>query len=327
MCWTALGRLAALVAQPEAGVLGDVELAVGIGRQAVAAGLVVRAGAVDRARRSGRRGSRSSTAAARRSASCSASSSVAWSFQSKSFGQDAIFGGVVAHRVEQRVGHVGLEADGLRAADQLEELDHPPPGVHAAPADLAFGGEPLAVVLGDVGRPARKVSAIFFCVARGILRPVGRAGGGVDADDAVGADAELAELARRSRRPCAPASTNFLRSSSLAHRRAAAGRRPDRRDDRADDQLLRAELVGELLQVVVCRVDADVRDRRGRGRRRRTCTPSTSAAAVRSSIVSRSIGGSESGPLPTRPGHMALCTAGNLCCRIWAILAPAISSF
>ena len=35
-------------------------------------------------------------------------------------------------------------------------------------------------------------------------------------------------------------------------------------------------------------------------------TPPTLAAAVRFSIVSRSIGGSESGPLPTSPGHMAL---------------------
>jgi len=35
-------------------------------------------------------------------------------------------------------------------------------------------------------------------------------------------------------------------------------------------------------------------------------TPFTLAAAVRSSIVSRSIGGSESGPLPTSPGHIAL---------------------
>ena len=41
-------------------------------------------------------------------------------------------------------------------------------------------------------------------------------------------------------------------------------------------------------------------------------TPSTSAAAVRSSMVSRSIGGSESGPLPTTPGQDALCSLGKL---------------
>jgi len=40
--------------------------------------------------------------------------------------------------------------------------------------------------------------------------------------------------------------------------------------------------------------------------------PFTSAAAVSSSIVSRLIGGSDSGPLPTRPGHIALCRRGKL---------------
>jgi hypothetical protein len=39
-------------------------------------------------------------------------------------------------------------------------------------------------------------------------------------------------------------------------------------------------------------------------------TPSTLAADVRLIIVSRSIGGSESGPLPTRPGQAALWSLG-----------------
>jgi hypothetical protein len=42
--------------------------------------------------------------------------------------------------------------------------------------------------------------------------------------------------------------------------------------------------------------------------------PSTEAPAVRSSIVSRSMKGSAPGlPFPTRPGHIALCSAGNEC--------------
>jgi len=41
-------------------------------------------------------------------------------------------------------------------------------------------------------------------------------------------------------------------------------------------------------------------------------TPSTSAAAVRSSIVSRSMAGSEPSPLPTTPGQAALCSFGKL---------------
>jgi hypothetical protein len=44
-----------------------------------------------------------------------------------------------------------------------------------------------------------------------------------------------------------------------AHRRAATGRRPDRRDDRADHQIPLSRLVGQTLQIVVRRVDADVR--------------------------------------------------------------------
>src|SRR5229473_107771 len=46
-------------------------------------------------------------------------------------------------------------------------------------------------------------------------------------------------------------------------------------------------------------------------------TPLTEALAVKASIVSRSMGGSESGPLPTRPGHMALCSLGS-----WFMGAP-----
>ena len=45
-------------------------------------------------------------------------------------------------------------------------------------------------------------------------------------------------------------------------------------------------------------------------------TPSTSARWVMSSIVSRSIGGSLSSPMPTRPGHMASCNLGQLWLRI-----------
>ena len=46
----------------------------------------------------------------------------------------------------------------------------------------------------------------------------------------------------------------------VAHRRAAAGRRPDRRDDRADDQPARREpFSASSSKLLVGRVDADVR--------------------------------------------------------------------
>ena len=72
----------ALVAQPVAGIVDDVQLAVGIVRQAVTAGLVVRARSLHRRRRSARRESRWSTAAAHRVTVFSAASSGSRSFQS-----------------------------------------------------------------------------------------------------------------------------------------------------------------------------------------------------------------------------------------------------
>src|SRR6185436_5872809 len=57
------------------------------------------------------------------------------------------------------------------------------------------------------------------------------------------------------------------------------------------------------------------------GSKRNKSTPSNRApfaraAAVRFNIVSRSIVGSAPGPpLPTRPGHIALCSAGNFGCE------------
>ena len=50
-------------------------------------------------------------------------------------------------------------------------------------------------------------------------------------------------------------------------------------------------------------------------------TPSTSALAVRSSIVSRSMNGSASGePLPTTPGQAALCSFGKV--FFWVMRLP-----
>ena len=39
-------------------------------------------------------------------------------------------------------------------------------------------------------------------------------------------------------------------------------------------------------------------------------------------MVSRSIAGSESPPLPTMPGHIALCKAGNLCVELLMACDP-----
>ena len=123
----------------------------------------------------------------------SASSSLTAVFPVVVLGEDGVFGGVVAHRVEQRVGHVGLEADGLGAVGQFQELDHPPPGVHAAPADFALGGEAFAELLGDVGGLAEGLGDLLL-IAVGVRVPGVGAGGRVDADDAVRTHAQLAKL-------------------------------------------------------------------------------------------------------------------------------------
>ncbi len=75
----------------------------------------------------------------------------------------------------------------------------------------------------------------------------------------------------------------------------------------------RAHLVGQSRQVVIARIDADVRFEQEQIHAIELhAIVHSRAAAVRWSMVSRSIGGSESGPLPTRPGHMALWTRGKL---------------
>ena len=78
----------------------------------------------------------------------------------------------------------------------------------------------------------------------------------------------------------------------------------------------RANLVAQPLQIVVGRIDADVRVEQKQIDAVELRRRSTSALAVRSSIVSRSIGGSEPGPLPTSPGHIALCKAGTCAMRL-----------
>ena len=173
------------------------------------------------------------------------------------FGEDRIFGGVVAHRVEQRVGHVGLKADGRGAIGFFEQLHHALPGVHAAPADFALGGEPFAEALGHIRRGAEGLGDLLL-IAFGIFVPLVWAGGRIHADDAVGSDAEESKLLGD-----AAAFADLLDELCAigfgAHRGPAAGRRPDGSDHGADDQTLGAELVGDAFEVIVGGVDVDVR--------------------------------------------------------------------
>ena len=144
------------------------------------------------------------------------------------------------------------------------------------------------MVLGDVAGLAERLGDRLR-VARGILAPSRRGSRPSRCGRRRTAGCRARAACGRCGRPCAPASRNFLRSSSLAHRRAAAGRRPDRRDQRADDQTASRRS---------CRPAASGRrrsrrcrcaDRRGTGRRRRTSRrPRTRRRSGRASCRARS---------------------------------------
>ena len=106
---------------------------------------------------------------------------------------------------------------------------------------------------------SRKVSAMRFWLPIGSSYHAATGAGRVEPHDAVGADAQppqplgdaasLADLGEE------------LRLLGLAaHGRAAAGRPPHRRHHRADLELPRPGLVGQLPDLVVAGVDVDVRD-------------------------------------------------------------------
>src|SRR5688572_11357997 len=132
--------------------------------------------------------------------------------------------------------HVGLVADHARHADLLEQVHVLAPGLHPAPADLALGEQVFAVILRDLAGLAEGLGDPFG-VADRVLLPVGHTAGGVDANAAARADADLAHL------PADPAGLLHLIDEALAllgrsHGRAAAGARPDRRHERADLQAI-----------------------------------------------------------------------------------------
>src|SRR5258706_12876663 len=164
------GEVALVVAEPVAGVFGDVEFAGGVVGHAVAGGLVVGAAAVDGAvvlgdvevEHPGAEGG---------GESLEGLVELGLVLPVIALREDGILGGVVTHGVKQRMGHVGLEADRAGHVGVFEELHHAAPGVHAAPADLALGGDFLAVLLGDLAGFAKGVGDLVL-VAFGVLVPV-----------------------------------------------------------------------------------------------------------------------------------------------------------
>ncbi len=144
-------RSSRFVSQPCASDAHDVHLAVRIMGQAVPPGLVVRA-------RAFHRGIVLGDMKVDRPRSQCARHRVDGAVERLTIGpvdgirKDAIFGRVVPEREQQRMRHVGLKTECAGAVHHLQQLDHPLPAVHAAPADFSFRREAFAVILGNRAR-------------------------------------------------------------------------------------------------------------------------------------------------------------------------------
>ena len=157
---------------------------------------------------------------------------------------------------------------------------------------------------------SRKVSAIIFVSAGRVLVPLVDAGRGIDADAAGRADADLAHLLADGA-GLADLVDEALAVVLAAHRRAAAGAAPDRRDDRADLEAEAGDVVGHAA-FTSSGVESMSNMRVGEPQ----------VDAVEFLAVDLGIGGqlkqrverddrlAVAAPLPTMPGHIALWSFG-----------------
>jgi hypothetical protein len=194
------------------------------------------------------------------------------------------------------------------AVDQLQQVDHLSSTVHAAPADLAFGGELLAVVVGD--RRLAEGLGDALLVAFGIVLRASRR-------------RRRPSRSAPRRRAARPAPAVSWRSGSLADLGqelfppilgAPIAEPPPvggqtGATTRADHQVPRLHLVGQRLQVVVAMSMSTC----GANRNRSTpsnFTPSTSAArSGRASCPGRSA--ARALPLADHPGPGRVVKWGN----------------
>ncbi len=162
--------VAVLVAKPEASVMSDVELAVGIIGQTVATCLVMAAGTMHGGivlshMKIDRPGPQHVSQLLQRRILLFDIGPV------KISGQNGVFRSVVTEKVQQRVSHVGLETKSLRVADSFQQVGHLSPALHTTPTDLAFRRETFVELLGDVAGRLERVSDLALVVT-GIGKPI-----------------------------------------------------------------------------------------------------------------------------------------------------------
>jgi len=172
------------------------------------------------------------------------------------FFNKGVFRGVVAEEIEVGVGEVGLEADRFGHPGGLEGVEHVLPGVHAAPADFAFGGDALPMIDGDFAGALEGVGDKLG-VAGGVFGPVVGAPGSVDADDAGLAHAVVIK-------ELGDAGGLFNREDEIvtillgAEGGASDGAGPDGGDEGSDLEPVARDLVRHLLEGVVGEVGIGV---------------------------------------------------------------------
>src|SRR5580700_4856882 len=144
-----LGEISFFISQPITGVPRDVQFSVGIIRQTVASGFIMRTAAFNRG-----------IVLSDMKIDSPWPQFVVHCLQSclqlaivlpvKPGRKNGVLGSVIAQRIEKRMRHVSLEAECLGPADQFQELYHSSPTVHPSPTNLAFSRQTFALALSDV---------------------------------------------------------------------------------------------------------------------------------------------------------------------------------
>src|SRR5689334_4149577 len=127
--------------------------------------------------------------------------------------------------------------------------------MHSTPANFAFGRQTFPVILGDFATLPKSRGNLFRPVR--ITDPTRSICRRIDSDDAVGPDSYLPQFFGNSGRlpDLFDKAMLFL---WVAHRGSSPGGRPNRRHYRTNGQVFRSKLVGELLQLVVRRIDTNM---------------------------------------------------------------------